>query len=152
STLTPQGYHFRLGPYDHRRPLMLDPVVVIYGSFIGGDGDDIGTGIAVDSAGNTYITGSTGSDDLPLKVGPGLSWHGHDEAFVAKLTPAGNALVYLGYIGGNDDDDASGIAVDKDGNAYVTGVTYSSNFPATVGPALKSGGGADAFIAKVSAD
>jgi predicted metal-dependent phosphoesterase TrpH len=159
-------YSFALGDYDPARPLILDPAVIVYCGYIGGSGDDTGNGIAVDSAGNAYVTGNTTSTeaDFPVTGGPDLTYngngYGYGDAFVAKVNAAGTALVYASYIGGSDYDIGMGIAVDSAGNAYVTGETYSTQatFPVTVGPDLTYNGGGyyygyygDAFVAKVNA-
>ena len=84
-------------------------------------------------------------------MGPDTSYNGGDEAFVAKVNPSGTGLVYAGFLGGSGRDEGWGIAVDADGNAYVTGVTSSRNFPAVVGPDTSyNGGDYDAFVAKVN--
>jgi hypothetical protein len=112
-------------------------------------------GIAVDGNGNAYVTGYTDSAQatFPVKVGPDLTFNGGRwDAFVAKVNPSGTALVYCGYIGGSGEDISQGIAVDGNGNAYVTGDTTSTEatFPVTVGPDLTFNGGYDdAFVAKV---
>src|SRR5205085_1141104 len=131
-----------------------------YAGYIGGDGNDYGTSIAVDAAGNAYVTGATASSQatFPRLVGPRLNYGGGTytgDAFVAKVNPSGTALVYCGYVGGGADDCGIGIAVDSSGSAYVTGETGSSggSFPASVGPGLTFKGGLlDAFVAKVKAD
>jgi hypothetical protein len=151
-------YGFEVQPYDRTRPLVLDPAMLVYAGYIGGGNDDEAYSIAVDSSGNAYVTGFTTSTQatFPVTVGPDLTYNGTTDAdaFVAKVNAAGTALVYCGYIGGNDDDVAYGIAVDGSGNAYVAGRTLSTEatFPVTVGPDLThNGGGADAFVAKVNA-
>jgi hypothetical protein len=152
------SYGFEIGDYDHSLPLVLDPATVIYCGFIGGALDDRGTGVAIDSSGNAYVTGWTGSFDFPVVVGPDLGFNSAiqgSDAFVAKVNPAGTGLVYCGYIGGSWDDAASGIAVDGSGNAYVTGWTFSMDFPAVVGPVLTPHANisqySEAFVAKVNA-
>ena len=150
------SYSFRVGAYDTSLPLVLDPVVLLYAGYIGGTGTDEGNGIAVDGAGNAYVIGTTFVTDgsFPVTVGPDLTWNGGNDAFVAKVNTAGTALVYAGYIGGSDHEQGHAIAVDSAGNAYVTGLTYSTEatFPVTVGPVLTFGGGTgDAFVAKVNA-
>ncbi len=126
-----------------------------YSGYIGGIADDTGYGIAVDAAGNAYITGYTYSSQatFPVTVGPDLTYNGVD-AFVAKVNSAGTGLVYCGYVGGSGSDYGLGIAVDAAGNAYVTGYTDSSetSFPVTVGPDLTYNSKYDAFAAKVKAD
>jgi hypothetical protein len=149
-----QDYGFRLGAYDREKPLVLDPAMLVYAGYIGGAGNDQGVGIAVDSAGNAYVTGTTDSSEatFPVTVGPDLTFNGSFDAFVAKVNPAGTALVYAGYIGGAGNDQGVGIAVDSAGNAYVTGATDSpeTTFPVTVGPDLTFNGSFDAFVAKVN--
>ncbi len=139
-----------------RRSTLPAPTLV-YCGYIGGNDEDQGNGIAVDSSGNAYVTGYTYSTQatFPVTVGPDLTFNspGLSDAFVAKVNAAGTALVYCGYIGGSDDDFGNAIAVDSSGNAYVTGQTYSTEatFPETVGPDLTSNGLSDAFVAKVNA-
>jgi hypothetical protein len=124
---------------------------LVYAGFLGGSSYEEGYGIAVDSSGNAYVTGWTGSSDFPAVVGPDTSYNGYGDAFVAKVNPSGTALVYSGFLGGSGGDVGYGIAVDSSGNAYVTGETSSSDFPAVVGPDLSYNGGGDAFVAKVGA-
>ena len=124
---------------------------VVYSTYFGGGGNDEGNGVAVDSSGSAYIAGqTTSSSSLPLSAsalqrtyGGGLS-----DCFVAKLNPAGNALAYSTFLGGNGTDLCRGIAIDSSGNAYVAGSTYSSNFPAAI--VLGPGGGGDAFASKIN--
>ncbi len=133
----------------------------VYAGYIGGLNDDVGLGIAVDGAGNAYVTGYTDNSEasFPVTVGPDLTWNGgSSDAFVAKVNADGSALGYCGYIGGGPsglgpgNDRGNGIAVDPLGNAYVTGQTDSSeaSFPVTIGPDLTWNGGNDAFAAKVN--
>jgi pimeloyl-ACP methyl ester carboxylesterase len=124
---------------------------LVYAGFLGGSDEDVGWGIAVDAAGNAYVTGWTSSSNFPAVVGPDTSYNGDPyDAFVAKVNPSGTGLVYAGFLGGSDEDGGLAIAVDAAGNAYVTGWTSSSNFPAVVGPDTSYNGGDDAFVAKVN--
>jgi hypothetical protein len=131
---------------------------LVYAGYIGGSGDDSGSGITVDSSGNAYVVGFTNSTEatFPVAVAPDVTFNGVRDAFVAKVNAAGTAFVYAGYIGGSSDDFGRGIAVDESGNAYVTGDTTTSeasfpvSFPVVVGPDLTFNGGADAFVAKIS--
>jgi hypothetical protein len=149
-------YGFRLGAYDPAVPLVIDPAVLVYCGFIGGSGIDDGNGIAVDAAGNAYVTGTTESTEttFPVTGGPDLDHNGGNDAFVAKVKTDGTGLDYCGFIGGSGNDYGFGIAVDGDGNAYVTGYTGSTEatFPVIGGPDLTHNGGNDAFVAKVKAD
>jgi hypothetical protein len=151
-----KAYSFRLGEYDPARELIVDPVTLVYCGYIGGSADDRGYGIAVDGEGNAYVTGDTFSAEgtFPVKVGPDLTYEGDRDAFVAKVNAAGTALDYCGYIGGSEVDTGRAIAVDVAGNAYIAGVTNSTEltFPVTVGPGLTHNGGDDTFVARVNAD
>ena len=152
----PSVYGFRVGAYDVKKTLVIDPVTLIYAGYIGGSGYDSGAGIAVDSTGAAYVAGATTSFEatFPVASGPDLTYNGvfDTDAFVAKVAPDGTALIYAGYIGGADDDGSNSITVDSTGAAYVTGLTHSSEatFPVVVGPDLTHNGYADAFVAKVN--
>jgi photosystem II stability/assembly factor-like uncharacterized protein len=134
---------FKLGRYDRSRPLVIDPVL-IYSSYLGFEGQP--SAIAIDDSGNMYITGGTVSNTLPVTAGAIQPGRGNDgpfigDAFVAKVNAAGNALVYLTYLGGSGHDNAADLAVDAEGNAYVTGPTASSNFPTTANAFKRFHGG-----------
>ncbi len=122
-----------------------------YCGYIGGSENEGGYGIAVNTAGNAFVSGGSYSDNLPVTVGPDLSFNGYIDAFVAKVNAAGTALDYCGYIGGSDSDIGRAIAVDAAGNAYLTGSTDSDDLTVTVGPDLDFNGSNDAFVAKVNA-
>jgi hypothetical protein len=131
----------------------------LYCGYIGGDANDSGAGIAVDSAGNAYVTGGTGSTEatFPVKGGPKLTYGGGDssfgDAFIAKVNPTGSGLVYCGYIGGSAGDVGFHVALDSSGSAYIVGGTSSSDLPVTDGSKFHGGTQlGDAFIARVSAD
>ena len=128
---------------------------LVYCGYIGGSSFEEYIGIAVDDSGNAYVASRTGSDEatFPVKVGPDLTFNGFYDAFVAKVDASGTALVYCGYIGGSEGDLSAFIAVDKSGNAYISGETFSSEdtFPVVDGPDLTYNGGGDAFVAKVDA-
>ena len=135
---------------------------LLYSTFMGGNNDDDGLGIAIDASRNAYVTGFTSSSDFPTTPGAFQTTFGgagsqfnSGDAFVSKLNAAGSALVYSTYLGGPDDDGARGIALDASGNAYVTGFTFSSNFPTTPGAFQTNFGGGngfgDAFVIKLNA-
>ena len=91
-----------MADYDLRRPLFIDPLV--YSTYLGGSGADYGYGIAVDSSGNAYVTGYTASTNFPTMNPLQPSYGGSGDAFVAKINPAGSALVYSTYLGGSEAD------------------------------------------------
>jgi hypothetical protein len=131
-----------------------DGSALVYSTYLGGGGVDYGYGIAVDSFGNAYVTGRTYSADFPSANPLQASYGGELDAFVAKLNATGSALVYSTYLGGSRYDEGNSIAVDSSGNAYVTGVTYSTNFPTASAFQATCGGCssyADAFVAKLNA-
>ncbi|MEG3972205.1 SBBP repeat-containing protein, partial [Microcoleus sp. T2B6] len=102
---------------------------LVYSTFLGtSTSGALGNGIAVDSSGNAYVTGPTG-DGFPIVGNSSQFYGGGIDAFVAKVNPTGSGLVYSTYIGGSAREDAKAIAVDSEGNTYITGVTYSTNFP-----------------------
>jgi hypothetical protein len=128
--------------------------VLVYSTYLGGSSGDGGSGIAVDSLGNAYVTGATSSTNFPTvnALQPSLV-SGAENAFIAKINAGGSALVYSTYLGGSVQDNGNSIAVDSSGNAYVTGATRSSNFP-TVNAFQSTylgGIGGNAFIAKINA-
>jgi len=131
---------FRIGAYNHQRPLVIDPVLT-YSTYLTGSGSasggDQGNAIAVDSAGSAYIAGITYSANFPV-TSSAFSQQNYlvtsfGTAFVSKLSPDGSSLIYSTYLGGTSGDQAYGIALDAGGNAYITGATSSSDFPVTCG-------------------
>ena len=154
-----QEFGLLVGDYDRTRPLILDPAILVYCGYIGGASREGGNGIAVDGAGNAYVTGETESDQqtFPVTVGPDLTYNDtgiYYDAFVAKVNALGTSLVYCGYIGGIGHDWGAAIALDARGNAYVSGTTQSTEqtFPVVVGPDLSHNGGGilgDVFVARV---
>jgi hypothetical protein len=125
---------------------------LVYSTFLGGEKNDQGLDIAVDSSGDAYVTGLTQSSLFPLKSAlQGTFGGGTQDAFVTELNPTGTALVYSTFLGGSLDDAGSGIAVDGSKNAYVTGQTTSTNFPMASATQGTPGGLADAFVTEISA-
>lgn len=139
-----------LGAYDKRKRLIIDPVLS-YATFLGGSGADYATAVAVDSAGNAYVTGYTGSSNFPLLSAYDKTLSkGTTEAFVSKFNATGSALVYSTFLGGSKGSSyASGIAVDSSGNAYVTGTTTGSDFPVTTGAYQKGSASGGSFVTKL---
>jgi hypothetical protein len=137
---------------------------LVYSTYLGGDRNDTGEGIAVDADGNAYVTGTTDSTNFPTTFGAVQPTFrgGFGDAFVTKLDPGGSAVVYSTYLGGSGREEGSGIALDVHRNAYVTGATRSADFPTTPGSVQPVFGGLasprapdgsffipDAFVAKI---
>jgi beta-propeller repeat-containing protein len=124
---------------------------LVYSTYLGGSNDDQAFAIAIDASGSAYLTGFTfSSNDFPTLSAFQTAKAGSFDAFVTKLNAAGAALDYSSYLGGSAEEFGNGIAVDVTGNAYVTGLTGSSDFPTTVAAFQPvSGGNSDAFVAKV---
>jgi hypothetical protein len=121
---------------------------LVYSTCLGGSDGDFGRGIAVGPLGGAYVTGWTHSTDFPV-LNPIQTRQGRADVVVAKLAPSGNALAYSTYLGGSDDDYAMGIATDASGSAYVTGLSYSTDFPTQNAYQLDQPF-ADAFVTKLS--
>ena len=127
---------------------------LLYSTYLGGQSDDFGLAIDIDGEGNAYLTGLTGSSgDFPL-VGAAQENFGSEDgssfdAFVTKLSSDGSALVYSTYLGGSEAEAGFGIAVDRDGNAYVAGETASPDFPVMNAIQSFNGGLTDGFVAKL---
>ena len=121
-------------------------------TYLGGSLADSASGIALDTLGNIYVTGSTVSQDFPIAAAAfqGTYGGGNDDAFVTKMNPTGSALLYSSYLGGTQTDNGNGIAVDTSGSAYVAGQTCSTNFPVSNPEQAGPGGNCDAFVSKVS--
>ena len=124
---------------------------IVYCTYLGGSGDDRANGIAVDAAGAAYVVGSTRSANFPVRNAWQPRMNGAGNAFLAKLSPTGNTLIYGTFLGGNGSDVANGVAVDSTGNAYVAGDAASVNFP-ILGFHQGYAGVTHAFAAKFSAD
>jgi Tol biopolymer transport system component len=125
---------------------------VVYSTFLGGPGDEDAYGIAIDAPGNAYVTGTatSGFPTTPGAYKPTLAVG--SDAFIAKLNPTGSGLVYATYFGGLNYEECDGITVDAAGNAYVAGITESTDLPTTAGAVqTTNGGGADAFVAEFNA-
>lgn len=124
---------------------------LLYSTYLGGSNGDMGECIAVDGGGCAYVTGLTLSWDFPIANPYDGSYNGIEDAFVAKLSASGNSLVYSTYLGGSSWDLGQGIAVDGEDCAYLTGATYSADFPLVNPYNGSSGGIEDAFVTKLSA-
>jgi hypothetical protein len=144
---------FAVGAYDTTKVLVIDPTLS-YSTYLGGSGGEGVNAIAVDASGDAYVTGITSSTDFPTAsaLQPAVGSNMYSDAFVAKLNASGSALIYSTYLGGSSSDEGRGIAVDTSGDAYVTGITSSTDFP-TASPLQSSnaGGAFDAFVAELNA-
>jgi uncharacterized repeat protein (TIGR01451 family) len=128
---------------------------LLYSTYLGGAGNDIVESLAVDSAGNAYVAGTTDSVNFPTRNPAFAANAGFNDAFIAKIGPFGTNLLYGSYLGGDGDDSANGIAVDNSGNAFIAGDTFSIGtgngpFPTFPNNAYQANnaGGRDAFVAK----
>ncbi len=148
---------FQVGTYDTSLPLIIDPTLS-YSTFLGGDFSSDAFAVAVDSQGNAYVTGDTGADTFPtttgaynrLLNGSGSPGNTVTDVFVTKFSPSGT-LVYSTFIGGTTDDHGTGIAIDSQGNAYVTGWTDSGDFPTTPGAFQATASfGENGFVTKLN--
>jgi glucose/arabinose dehydrogenase len=149
----PREIGFEIAAYDRTRPLVIDPVLA-YATYLGGSSSDSGDAVATDSAGSVYVTGVTGSTDFPTvnPVQSTLKNTTRSDAFVVKIDPTGTRVLYATYFGGSENDSGSGIAVDAGGNAYVTGLTRSSDLPTRNAVQSTYGGNGDGFVMKLNAD
>src|SRR5579883_261171 len=136
----PKEAGFEIDRYDNGNTLVIDPAIT-YGTFIGGSSAESAWALAADSAGSAYVAGETW---LASAMAP--------FAFLVKLNPSGTTLLYVDYFGGKSRSSARGVGFDSGGNVYITGFTYSPDFPVTAGAYRSSSlGTANAFVVKVSA-
>jgi hypothetical protein len=123
---------------------------VVYSTYLGGGGEDMALGISVDSAGNAYLAGSTGSPDFPLANPVQPTYGGGSvDGFLTELNAAGTGLIVSTFLGGNYDDCTVGLAADAAGNLYTAGYTASTNFPVVNAVQATNGGSWDAFATKL---
>lgn len=123
----------------------------VYSTYLGGAGRDYATGLAVNAKGETFVTGGTESTNFPVTAD---AWQPHfnggwKDGFVAGLSVTGNSLVYSTFLGGSEDDEGGGIAVDHLGNVFVSGSSLSSNFPLVTPLQPVNAGGSDAVIVRL---
>jgi len=142
----------KVGRYDVNSPLVIDPAIV-YSTYLGSTQFDA-IGVTVDTSGNAYVVGQTTSPAFPTTSDSFRPSYGGGttEVFVTKLDASGSALSYSTFLGGSSREWGRSIAVDSEGNAYVTGFTESGDFPTTPGAFRRSlSGSADAFVTKLNA-
>src|SRR5215469_1265211 len=159
TTFDPSGFDCSCSGPEDVFVTKLNPsgTALVYSTYVGGG---IATGVAIDSGGNAYVTGTTNSPSYPTTAGSfrttPISAAGgcsDRDSIVTKLSADGSALVYSTYLGGSADDVANGIAVDASGNAFVSGYTDAANFPVTANASQGAfgGGAVDAFVAEINA-
>ena len=138
------------GTYLENLPLIIDPILA-YATYLGGSLTDRCRGIAVDTQGCAHVVGDTTSINFPVTLGAfQITNAGLSDAFVTKFSSDGNSLIYSTYLGGSSTDIGDAIALDTEGNAYVTGRTDSANFPITTGAFQTTPGGI--FVTKLAVD
>ena len=122
---------------------------LVFSTFLGGAGAEVGNAIALDTQGGVYVAGSTSSTDFPTQIPfQAANAGGTYDGFVTKINSSGSTLEFSTYLGGTLDDEVHAIAVDTSFDTYVAGVTYSTNFPTASPLQSANGGGGDAFVAK----
>jgi hypothetical protein len=126
---------------------------LVYSTYLGGSGLDLGASIAIDGSNDAYLTGQTASSNFPTSGPTQPALGGQNDAFVSEINSAGSQLIFSTYLGGSADEDDGGsygaIAVDSPGaNIYVTGNTQSTNFPTQSPYQMTNAGGSDAFVVK----
>ena len=146
-----QTYGFEVESYDRRYPLTIDPVVLVYSTYLGGSDRDDSYDIAVDNLGSAYVVGATISPDFPVKNAYDSIWNANIDIFITKFSADGKTLVYSTFLGGTGSDNGRSIAVDAGGAAYVTGYTLNSpDFPVQNAYDPTGNGAEDAFVTKLS--
>jgi len=132
--------------------LNTDGLDLIYSTYLGGSEYDQARSMALDSSGNVYVTGRTESANFPVMNPIVPQFSGKQDAFVTKVSADGSKIIYTTYLGGKENDIGHAIATDNEGNAYVTGLSNSPDFP-TVGaiqPTFRGGDGDDTIVVKIT--
>jgi uncharacterized repeat protein (TIGR01451 family) len=150
-----------VGAYDRSLDGLIDGFVakldssgstLAYSTYLGGSSNEFVAGVAVDTAGSAYVSGTTPSSDFPTTTGAyDTSLGGPGDAFAAKLDPSGSTLAYSTFLGGSDGDGAPAIAVDGSGSAYLAGTTLSTDLPTISAFQPDLAGDSDVFVAKLDA-
>ncbi len=143
-------YGFKVASYDKTKDLIIDPLLA--STFLGGRDYDYGYSLALDTSGNVYVTGYTQSNDFPTTSGGyDTSFNGNSDVFVSKLDGGLTTLMASTCLGGSNEDDCNSLTLDTNGNVYVTGHTFSSDFPTTGGAYDNSYNNfVDVFVAKLN--
>lgn len=139
------------GPHDaFVTKVSADGSSIIWSSFLGGNGGEEAHGVAVDGSGNVFLAGSTFSSNFPSMGAFDSTLNGIGDAFATKVDSSGTSLAWSTYLGGSADDLATALAIDVLGNVYLTGETYSTDFPTPMGFDTMLNGASDAFVAKIT--
>ena len=132
---------------------------LVFSTFVGGSDFDSASDLVLDAAGNVWFTGGTSSTDFPVTAGaPDTTFNGGGDATIVELNPTGSALLFSTYLGGSNSEGGADIARDPNGDIYITGSTFSQDFPATVGAFDRVWNGdlqifwGDAFVTKLDVD
>ena len=145
-------FGFEVALYDPSLPLVIDPLVLVYSTYLGGTERDDGHAINVDDEGNAYTTGTTSSDDFPRQGSPDDPVNGTFDVFVSKFSADGGSLVFSTILGGTSADIGEDIAVGPDGSVFVTG-SAGANFPTTPGAFdTERSGASDGFVFRLNSD
>ncbi|MEA3190672.1 MAG: hypothetical protein QOD77_1254 [Thermoplasmata archaeon] len=124
------GTAFDMGAYDRSKPLVIDPYVAYYSTYLGGSGWDYGEDVVGDASGNAFVVSTTSSTNFPTTAGAyDTVANGGSDVAVTKMNPAGGSLGFSTYLGGGDVDEGAAIALDGSGNLHITGVTESIDYP-----------------------
>ena len=152
-----QDVRLTVGAYDTTQPLVIDPVVLSYATFLGGGFNDSVGGVSADMAGNLYVTGFSVSTNLPVTAGAfqptfrgGGTNAGDGDAFVARVNPTGTRFDYVTYLGGSTTDFGNGIRVLADGSVVVAGDTFSTNFPVTASSMPRTNNRQAGFVTRLN--
>ena len=143
-------FAFESASYDQNVDLIIDPLVEVNSTFIGGSDDDAASGVVLDKSGMAYITGGTYSPDFPTKIPFQQDSSGDADIFVMKVNPYDCTIFFSTYLGGSEGDYAMDIAIDKKNEIYLTGFTKSDDFPIKDAFQQKHDGSSDAFLTKLS--
>jgi hypothetical protein len=130
-----------------------DGATLVYSTYLGSNGSDLGEEVVVDSLGHAYVSGWLGGSAFPAVAGSyDTTYNGYSDTFVTKLGLSGNTLVYSTFVGGSNEDRPNGLALCPDGGIVVAGQTMSTNFPTTAGAQDTSHNGSwDAYVTKLNA-
>ena len=142
-------FGFKVGKYNKRFGLIIDPKVLVYSTYLGGNRDEFVSDVVIDSEGSAYIFGDTLSDNFPTKKAIYSSNSGDRDVYVVKFAPGGDSLVYSTYLGGSIYDFSGEMAIDSEGAVYVTGTTYSKDFPIKKAYTKNLRWPSDAFVTKI---